>query len=230
VAPGRLNRPGWKILGGALLLLGIWFGLPRLLRGLHFFRVIKVEVRGLRNLRPEEVVRALPVPDRMSIFDDLDPIRQAADSLHGVAEARVGRRLPGTVIVTVREVPAVALVMRQGRLRLLGEDGTVLPFDPTVAAPDLPLASEADSLVGRLLARVRDADPTLFASVTSVWRSGDDVVLAVDKQRYWFRPDAPAEVIRAVMAVAQDLAKKGRRWAELDGRFAGQVVVRWEAA
>jgi hypothetical protein len=32
------------------------------------------------------------------------------------------------------------------------------------------------------------------------------------------------------MAVAQDLEKKGRRWAELDARFAGQIVVRWEAA
>jgi hypothetical protein len=91
---------------------------------------------------------------------------------------------------------------------------------------------EADSLVTRLLARVRDADVTFFASVTAGWRSGDDVVLGVDGQRYLFRPDAPAEVIRAVTAVAQDLARtrKGRRWAELDGRFAGQVVVRWGAA
>jgi hypothetical protein len=30
--------------------------------------------------------------------------------------------------------------------------------------------------------------------------------------------------------VAQDLTRKGRAFAELDGRFAGYVVVRWKAA
>jgi len=120
--------------------------------------------------------------------------------------------------------------MRQGKLQLVSVTGKVLGFDPTVAAPDLPLVREADSLVTKFLAHAKDADPTFFGRVVSAWRSGDDVVLSVDTQRYWFRPDAPAEVIRAVMAVAQDLEKQGRRWAELDARFAGQVVVRWVAA
>ena len=232
MAQSRLSKPGWKILGGLLLVLLLWFGGPGLLRRLAFFRVAKVEVRGLRNLRADEIVKALPVPARMSIFDDLAPIQQAADSIKGLETVRLGRRLPGTLVVTVHEAEPVALVMRRGRLALVGEGGVVLTFDPTVAAPDLPVIREADSLVTGLLARVRDADATFFASVTEGWRSGDDVVLGVDGQRYLFRPDAPAEVIRAVMAVAQDLAKtrKGRRWAELDGRFAGQVVVRWGSA
>lgn len=232
MAPSRLSKPGWRIVGGLLLALLLWFGGPRLLRGLAFFKVSKVEVRGLRNLRPEEIVNALPVPAGMSIFDDLGPVRQAADSFKGLERVRVGRRLPGTIVVTVDEAEPVALVMRRGKLALVSEAGLVLPFDPTVGAPDLPVIREADSLVAGLLARVRDADATFFASVTEGWRSGDDVVLEVDGQRYLFRPDAPAEVIRAVMAVAQDLAKtrKGRRWAELDGRFAGQVVVRWGSA
>lgn len=232
MAPSRLSKPGWKIVGGLLLALLLWFGGPRLLRGLAFFKVSKVEVRGLRNLRPEEIVKALPVPPGMSIFDDLGPIEQAADSFKGLERVKVGRRLPGTIVVTVAEAEPVALVMRRGKLALVSQAGSVLPFDPTVGAPDLPVIREADSLVAGLLARVRDADVTFFASVTQGWRSGDDVVLEVDGQRYLFRPDAPAEVIRAVMAVAQDLAKtrKGRRWAELDGRFAGQVVVRWGSA
>jgi POTRA domain, FtsQ-type len=230
VAASRLSRPGWKILGAGLLVAGLWVGLPRLLRGTEFFRVRRIEVRGLRNLRAEEVARLLPVPARMSLFDDLAPIQRAADSIPGLERVSVGRKLPGTLVVSVEEAPVVALVMRRGRLQLVSEDGAVLPFDPTVAAPDLPVVREADSLVTRLLGRIRDADATFFAGVTSGWRSGDDVVLAVDGQRYWFRPDASAEVIRAVRAVAQDLANKKRRWAELDARFAGQVVVRWEAA
>jgi cell division septal protein FtsQ len=229
VAPSRLSRPGWKILGAVLFLALCWAGLPRLAKRLDFFRVTKVEVRGLVNFRPEQVVKALPLPPGMSIFDDVAPVRAAAESLAGVEAANVGRRLPGTLVVTVREARPVALVMRQGRLQLVSERGRLLPFDPTVAAPDLPLVQQADSLVAGLLARVRDADATLFASVVSGSRSGDDVVLTVDGRRYWFRPDASAEVIRAVTAVAEDLARKGRRWAELDARFSGMVVVRWGA-
>jgi hypothetical protein len=33
-------------------------------------------------------------------------------------------------------------------------------------------------------------------------------------------------VIQAVTAVAQDLERRGRPWAELDARYLGQVVVR----
>ncbi|HWA56398.1 MAG TPA: FtsQ-type POTRA domain-containing protein [Gemmatimonadales bacterium] len=232
MAPSRLSKPGYRILGGIALVVGLWFGLPRLLTGMSFFRVTRVEVRGLRNARADEVVKALPVPAGMSIFDDLAPIEQAADSLPGFERVSVGRKLPGTLVVTLREAEPVALVMRRGKLALVSEAGAVLPFDPTVGAPDLPVIREPDSLVAGLLARVRDADPTFFSSVTTGWRAGDDVMLEVDGQRYLFRPDAPAEVIRAVTVVAQDLAKNRnkRRWAELDARFAGQIVVRWGTA
>lgn len=230
MAQSRLTRPGWLILGGLALVLLLFVGLPRALRKMDFFRVSKIEVRGLANLRAEDVARVLPIPARMSLFDELDAVQRAADSIPGLADVVVSRRLPGTLVVTVREVPPIALVMRKGQLRLLGEDGRALPFDPTVSAPDLPIVREADSLVTRLLARVRDADVTLYSRVISGWRAGDDIVLAVDGQRYWFRPDAPAEVIQAVTLVAQDLERKGRRYVELDARFAGQVVVRWRAA
>jgi hypothetical protein len=230
VAASRLSKPGWKILAGLVLLVGLGFGLPKLVGKSEFFRVSKVEVRGLRNMRAEEIVSKLPVRAGENIFSDLDAVRRAVDSMPGVDGVRVGRRLPGTVVITIEETPAVALVMREGKLKLVSERGRVLPFDPTVAAPDLPLIQQADSVVTKFLAHTLDADPTFFGRVVSAARSGDDVVLTVDTQRYWFRPDAPAEAIRAVMAVAQDLEKKGRRWAELDARFAGQIVVRWEAA
>ena len=230
MAQSRLTKPGWLILGGVGVVLLLFVGLPRTMRRMDFFRVSKIDVRGLTNLRAEDVARVLPVPPGMSLLDDLDGVQHAADSIPGLADVVVSRRLPGTLVVTVREAPPIALVMRKDRLWLVGEDARVLPFDPTVSAPDLPIVRAADSVVTRLLARVRDADVTLFSKVVAGWRVGDDVVLAVDGQRYWFRPDAPAEVIRAVTFVAQDLEKQGRRYAELDARFAGQVVVRWVAA
>jgi hypothetical protein len=231
VAASRLSRPGWKILGGlTLAVLSLW-GLPRLLGGSDFFRVRRLEVRGLEHLPPRAVAAALPLDSAASVFDDLGPLRAAAESIPGLEQVRIGRRLPGTIVVTVREVPPVALVMRNRGLRMVGPHGRVLPFDPAFSAPDLPiLRGEPDSAVTDLLARIREADPTFFGRVEMAWRKGPDVVLSADQRRYLFQPDAPAEVIRAVMLVEQDLAQRGRRWAELDGRFSGQVVVRWEGA
>lgn len=230
MAPSRLSKPGWKILGAIALGSFLWFGLPALARRMTFFELRKVDVRGLRNMRAAEIVRALPIDSGRSLYDPLDSIQLAADSIPGVQEARVSRRWPGTLVVTIKEAEPVGLVMRNGKLHLVSDRGRVLRFDPTVAAPDLPLVREADSLVAGFLSHLRAADPTFFGTVNSAWRSGDDVVLSVDGKRYWFRPDAPAEVIRAVTVVAQDLAKKERRWAELDARFVDQVVVRWEGA
>jgi hypothetical protein len=226
VAAGRLSRPGWKFLAAGALAVLVWLGAPRLLGGMEFFRVRRVEVRGLRNLRAEEVLRALPIESTRSVFADFETWQAAADSIPGVEDAAVSVRLPGTVVLTVRETEPVALVMRRGRLQLVGVNGEVLAFDPTVAAPDLPVLEEADSVVTRLLARVREADATFFARVVSGSRVADDVMLAAGKQRYWFRPGAGAEAIQAVLAVEQDLENKGKAWTELDARFAGQIVVR----
>ena len=52
------------------------------------------------------------------------------------------------------------------------------------------------------------------------------MILDVDGRKLWLSPAVTAEDIRAVMAVAQDLARQRREYAELDGRFAGQVIVR----
>jgi hypothetical protein len=228
VASSRLSRPGWKLAAAALVAALLWIAVPRLLRGLEFFRVRRIEVRGAKNMRAGDIARALPIEEGQSLFDDLGPIRAAADSIGGLEEVEVSRRLPGTIVISVRETEPVALVMRRGRLQLVGERGEVLPFDPTVSGPDLPVLREADSLVAGFLARVRATDATFYARIVSTWRSGDAVVVALDGQRYWFRPDAGAEVIRAVLAVEQDLERTGRHWAELDARFAGQIVVRGE--
>lgn len=241
MARSRLSKPGWKVLGAFALGAILWFGVPQLLAGLDFFQLRKVEVRGQRYLRAEEIIAALPLHPGASIFASLDSVNRAGDSIPGLESFRVHRRLPGTLVVTVRETEPIALVLRNGVLRLISERGRILRFDPLVAAPDLPLAQTADSLVTGLLARVRDADATLFGRVIRAERAGDGVLLTVEpgtesragrgvRQRLRFRPDAPAGVIRAVTQVEQDLVKRGRQWAELDARFAGQVVVRWEEA
>jgi cell division septal protein FtsQ len=160
------------------------------------------------------------------VFDDLAAAGRRLASLPGVISAEVQRRLPGTLEIQVVEATPVALIARRGGLAVLDSSGNVLPFDPAVSAPDLPVAATVDRRIARVLAQVQEHDPQMFARVRTAWRVRDDVLLDVDGRRLWFGPGVTAEDIRAVMAVAQDLARQGRNYEELDGRYAGQVIVR----
>ncbi len=199
---------------------------PGLLQRLDFFRVRRVEIAGLQYLAPARVVAALGLESDATVFDDLAAASRRLAALPGVISANVQRRLPGTLEIVVIEAEPVALAPRSGGLALLDSSGNVLPFDPAVSAPDLPVAATADRRVARVLASVQEHDPQLFARVRTAWRVRDDVLLDVDGRRLWFGPAVTAEDIRAVMAVAQDLARQGRDYQELDGRYAGQVIVR----
>lgn len=219
-------KPGWKLLAGLGLGLALWFGLPRLLRGLEFFRVRRVEIAGLQYLDPASVIGALKLSPKASVFDDPAPLARRLLAMPGVRKAEVGRRLPGMLAVELVETTPVALASRGDGLVLLDRRGRVLPFDPLRSTPDLPLAANGDPVATAVLARVRESNPDLFARIGVAWRVGPDVVLEVGGRRLWFGAQVSAEDIRAVMAVEQALARTGRSYRELDGRFAGQVIVR----
>ncbi|HEX7337012.1 MAG TPA: FtsQ-type POTRA domain-containing protein [Gemmatimonadales bacterium] len=235
MAERRLKRGRWRYprirLVPQLLAAGVgvslaWVGAPHLLQRLEFFRIRRVEIAGLQYLAPAKVVEALALDSRASVFDDLSAAGRRLRALPGIVTARVNRRLPGTLEIALVEAVPVALTPRAGGMALLDASGKVLPFDPATSAPDVPIAATADRVVARVLASVQEHEPGLFARVRTAWRVKDDVLLDVDGRRVWFGPAVTAEDIRAVMAVAQDLARQGRRYQELDGRFAGQVIVR----
>jgi cell division protein FtsQ len=221
---GRLSSAG-KIFGVAGLCALVWLGAPPLLRGLEFFRVRRVEITGLQYLEPSKVIAALRLSPKASVFDDPAPLARRVLALPGVTSAEVGRHVPGTLLIEVNEAVPVALAPRGDALTMVDAGGRVLPFDPIASAPDLPLAV-ADGVVAKVLDQVRDSDLDLFGRIDAAWRVGPDVVLEVDGRRLWFGARVSAEDIRAVMAVAQALARQGRTYQELDGRFAGQVIVR----
>ena len=227
----RAAAPRWRLAalvgaGGAAATL-LWLGGPAVLNRLEFFRIRRIEVSGAGNHTPRAIVNALMLGRRSSVFDDLEAMQRRVARLPAVESAQVGRRLPGTLVVAVVEAEPVALApQRNGTLVPIDLSGRPLPYDPAHAAPDLPIAATADSLVARVLGVIRETDPSLFARLTTGTRVREDVVLEAEGRRLWFTGGATAEEVRAVAAVADDLARRGRVWQELDGRFAGQVVVR----
>jgi cell division protein FtsQ len=222
----RRLSPLLQLLGAFAIVALAWYAAPRLLRRLEFFRIRRVEIVGLHYLAPAKVISALELDSRASVFDDLAVPQRRLRALPGVRAAALRTRMPGTLEIRVHEALPVALAPGKTGMTLLDSSGTVLPFDPAATAPDLPVAAGPDSTVARVLASVLVADAVLFARIRSARRVQDDVVLDLDGRRLWFGPAVTAEDIRAVMAVAQDLARQGRSYRELDGRFAGQVIVR----
>lgn len=213
-------------LTGALAVPAFWLGAPRVAREIDFFRVRRVEFAGLRYGSAEDMLARLALPRALNLFEDLDQVERRARAIPGVKSAEVRRRLPGTLVVRLQEREPVALVPSDGSLRLMDAAGKVLPFDPARSAPDLPVAASAAPQIGRLLASVRRLDPALFGHVTAARLRGTDVALTVDGRQFILRPDASIEEMRAVTLVASDLAARGQAFDELDGRFAGCVVVR----
>jgi cell division septal protein FtsQ len=219
-------RSALIVLAGALTAGLAAIAAPGFLQRLDYFRVRRVEITGLQYLARAKVIAALGLESNATVFDDLAAAGRRLAALPGVISAEVQRRLPGTLEIQVLEAIPVALAARSGGLALLDSSGNVLPFDPAVSAPDLPVAASADRRIARVLAQVQEHDPQMFARVRTAWRVRDDVLLDVDGRRLWFGSAVTAEDIRAVMAVAQDLARQGRSYQELDGRYAGQVIVR----
>ena len=226
----RRLTPRWRALAIAAAALILTFLSPHLLRRLDFFRVRRVEISGLHYLEAAKVVAALKLSRSASIFDDPAPLAQRVRGIAGVTAAEVGRRAPGTLRVVLREAVPVALTPKLDRLALVDSAGTVLPFDPLTSSPDLPVLIGGGRTVTGALARVRTYDPGLFARIDAAWRVGPDVVFEVGGRWFWFGPQLTAEDIRAVTAVEQALARQRRAYRELDGRYTGQVIVRWSRA
>ena len=236
----RVPRVSWRVLawaGAAMLVMAAWMAAPLGLRRLRFFRVRQVEIVGIRYLDADQVLAALRLRPGASVFDDTRVLVERLRGMDGVADASVNRRPPGSLKVIVREIEPVALLMgARGALAPVDADGRALPFDLTsLDLPIVRLGGAPDSGVFGLLSRVQAVDPALFQTIDAARRTETprgDVLLELGggAHRVLLSRDAGPEVIAAVVAVARDLAAKARPYAELDARFAGQVVVRRRGA
>jgi hypothetical protein len=198
------------------------------LRPFDFFAVRRVELLGIRFLAPEAVTGALGLRREASVWDRLGPLANRVRGLGGVAEVAVSRRLPSTLRVRVREVEPVALAAGDDGMIPVGVDGRPLPYDPARVAVDVPVIERPEAALVAALAAVRAADPTLFAEIAAARRErGGSVELDLEG-RGRIRLGMPVDpaVVRAVAAVERDLVARSQPWRELDGRFAGWVVVR----
>ena len=245
----RLSRPGWKILG-VLLLLGLLmaaaWGTRAGARSMAFFRVRAVEVKGTQYLRPEEIVAMLAVDTLASLWGDIEPLRRRISNHPQVSSVAIARKMPGTLVVTVRENVPVALVPTAKGLLPYDSLGKQLPIDPSRQALDLPVVATRDPILLKLVGAIRSLEPQLFARVEEVRRTGkQEIQLTLSPVRGEVTAESSDSIplhraslrVRAmtglsvarladIFPVESDLARRKARVDELDLRYRDQVIAR----
>ncbi len=230
----KVELPRWKKRLRTLLFLGSaglivsspWWG-RAILRSMDFFNVRRVEVEGARYASAEEIVALMQVDTTASLWDDLDPVAARVREHPQVRDVRIGRRLPGTLVVRVTEDPPIALVNTTRGMSVTDAAGQPLPVDPTRTDVDLPVLASRDTLLLRLLAEAREELPTLYARVSEARRGArGEVILVLPEHRVIAPADVSVWRLADVLVVEEDLAKRALRVAELDLRFRDQVVAR----
>lgn len=214
-----------RIIAGLVTAAALVALAPRALRHASFFRIRRIDLVGAQYVTGDQVADAMKLAPAASVFDDLRPLEKRVFAIAGVRRVHIERRWPGTLVVRIEEAEPVALTPRKTALALMDATGRVLPFDPTRAPADLPV-SVADAKAARLIARIKDAEPALFRRIVSVSVDRQDVILQGSDWRVLMRADAGKSQLRALATVMDDLARKGRRWRELDARFNDRVFVR----
>jgi cell division septal protein FtsQ len=242
----RLHKPGWKILG-ILFLVGLimagGYGVRAAGREMAFFRIRKVEIRGARYLSTNEIITRLKVDTLASLWDDLEPYRQRVRNHPQVADVRVSRRLPGTLVVSIRENPPVALIQTAAGLLPYDSLGKQLPIDPSRTSLDLPIVATGDPVLLKLVGAIRSTDPQVFSRIEEVRRTGRDEILltlsrSLDSAAHPSSPTAPrtirvrvpvglpADRLADIFPVESDLARRQLHVSELDLRYRDQVIAR----
>ncbi|MFL5621786.1 MAG: cell division protein FtsQ/DivIB [Gemmatimonadaceae bacterium] len=248
ISRDRLGRPGWKILGVLLLvaiIMAAAWGTRTAARRMAFFRVRNVEVRGTRYLQPNVIVSRLSVDTLASLWDDLGPYRDRIRRHPQISEVSISRRMPGTLVVTIRENLPVGLIQTPTGLAPYDSLGRRLPIDPAQTNLDLPIVATADPVLLNLVGAIRGAHPRLFERIEEVRRMGRDEILltlasgsdspspgntATAQNGRTLRVRVPVglsvERLADIFPVETDLARRQVSVGELDLRYRDQVIAR----
>jgi cell division protein FtsQ len=214
---------------GAFLLVLSPLWAPLLLRRLAFFRVKHVEIIGARYIQARDILDRLRVDTLASVWDPTAPLEARVAGHPLVREVRVGRRLPGTLVIRLVEHVPVALVPTANGFRAYDERGVALPIDPTTADVDAPILAGPDSAMLRLLGAARTSAPGLYSRLSEVRREGPggiELLLVLDSIPVRTLADVTLNQLEDLQLVEQDLARRRLRAVELDLRYRDQVIAR----
>lgn len=104
------------------------------------FAVKKIEMHGANRINRDHVYGiALQQKERSMLAFDLAEVRNDLMRYGWVADVRVSRRLPDTLVIDLVERTPVAIWQDRGHYTLIDRKGVVLPGVDPASVPDLPV-------------------------------------------------------------------------------------------
>jgi cell division protein FtsQ len=238
-----LKRAGNYMLGG-ILAAGVAAGviamqLPQMIGieigeaiGSMGFAVRNVEVQGRTQMDRKAVIDiAMDQPSRAMPLVDLEATRQRLKGLGWVADARVSRRLPDTLVVDIIERRPTAIWQYQQKLSLIDQTGKVIAPVNVTSMPDLPIVigPGANTRVADLDALIEKAPALkpMLAGATWVgerrwdlrFQSGETLALPEGGQ-------AAGEALADFARRDASYRLLGQGFVRFDMRVPGRIVVR----
>lgn len=217
---------------------------PQALARVPVFRARKHEFHGLRFLSTESVLRTAGIGPDATLWDDPEEWETRLERHPLVANARVDRRFPSTLVVSVEERSPVGLVPNP-TLTPVDAEGRFLPLDPSRFPLDYPvLRPSGPGGAGDdepLSVRVRElaAAAALMRSDAEFWSEVSEIepgphgglVVHRGSPEILFRLPGRVEPqrLREALAVLVDARArgKGRMPVSVDLRFAEYVFLDW---
>ncbi len=234
----------WRVLAVLLILVLLapasWLA-KRVASSMEFFHLRAVSVEGTRYLSPDLVIERLALDTMRSVWDDTKPLADRLRRMSQVSDVEISRKLPGTLVVRIRENTPVALVPSPRGLEAVDTSGTVLPIDPSAEDVDLPVANQRDAPILSLLGAIRAGDARLYRRISQVSRDGGNAFVlelapasanAGNSSEYprLLRIRVPVGVsvsrLADIFPVESDLVRRQVNVAELDLRYRDQVIAR----
>ena len=170
------------------------------------FELHNVNVRGTNHLNELKVYQiALADRDRAMPFVDLDAVRGRLLELSWVADARVSRQLPDTLVIDIIERKAVAVLAKPDRLVLIDATGRELELiSPERAKSKLVLAGPGAGQQVAALTALLDAAPALRPQLRSAeWVGNRRWNLTFKTGQMLALPEGKDKSAKALMTFAQ---------------------------
>ncbi len=206
-------------------------------------KLSKVQVEGNHYLTEDQVLEAVGLPLGENMFKlDLQDAVEKVRKLDWVERVFVERRLPSSILISIRERKPVAL-LDNGSLYGVDKDGRIMRPSTALLNEDLPLISgvhftaeaegttqTAEALKPALdfFAFLKKKDAVLAQDVSEVNISEPDSlkVTFINGTQATFNTAVSETELKRMALVLSDLSQKGRTAGTLDFRYRDMVLVK----
>lgn len=225
----------WMVLVG--MIAGV-AAVPSVLRRRDAFHIRIVEIEGNKYLHADTIVRLAGIDTTTNLFDPMSDWLEKLEAHPLIESVKARRRLPGTLILRLREREPIAWVVGS-RLFAVDSTGSVLPILPGVTEVDLPIILTDESerndstswlAVVKVLSTIHMLAPDLYVQLTEAKNARPGVGISLRDRPYEILlpttvDDLGLERLQSILGIVREQGVDGRLTV-IDLRYSNQAILR----